>query len=32
MIEDMQLDERTTANLLAESALEWLALNRQDFA
>jgi aminocarboxymuconate-semialdehyde decarboxylase len=31
MIEDMQLDERTTANLLAEAALEWLALNRQDF-
>ena len=31
MIEEMKLDERTTANLLADSALEWLALNRQNF-
>ncbi|MDX1403477.1 MAG: amidohydrolase family protein [Woeseiaceae bacterium] len=31
MIEDMQLDEETTANLLANSALEWLALKRKDF-
>ncbi len=32
MIEDMQLDPETTANLLADSALEWLALPRDRFA
>lgn len=31
MIEDMQLDEQTTANLFANSALEWLAIGREDF-
>ncbi len=31
MIEDMQLEERVTKDLLAESALEWLALKRKDF-
>jgi aminocarboxymuconate-semialdehyde decarboxylase len=31
MIEDMKLDEQTTANLLANSALEWLALRREDY-
>ncbi len=31
MIEDMQLDEQTTANLFANSALEWLALGREEF-
>ena len=31
MIEDMQLDEETTANLLANSALEWLAMTREQF-
>jgi aminocarboxymuconate-semialdehyde decarboxylase len=31
MIESMQLDSKTTADLLADSALEWLALNRRDF-
>jgi aminocarboxymuconate-semialdehyde decarboxylase len=32
MIEEMQLDKRATSNLLADSALEWLALDRQDFS
>lgn len=31
MIESMQLDSKATADLLADSALEWLALNRRDF-
>jgi aminocarboxymuconate-semialdehyde decarboxylase len=31
MIEDMHLDAKTTADLLADSALEWLALRRKDF-
>lgn len=31
MIEEMQLDEKTRKDLLAESALEWLALQRKDF-
>ncbi len=31
MIEDMNLDKQTTANLLANSALEWLALSREDY-
>ncbi len=31
MIEEMQLDEKTRKDLLAESALEWLALHRKDF-
>jgi aminocarboxymuconate-semialdehyde decarboxylase len=31
MIEEMQLNDRTRADLLADSALEWLALNRKDF-
>ena len=32
MIEDMDLDEQTQYNLLANSALEWLALSPKDFA
>lgn len=32
MIEAMRLDEKTKADLLANSALEWLALNDKDFA
>ena len=31
MIEEMNLDQQTTANLFANSALEWLALRREDF-
>jgi len=31
MIEDMQLDAKIHADLLADSALEWLALDRKDF-
>lgn len=31
MIEEMKLDVKTTSDLLADSALEWLALQRQDF-
>lgn len=31
MIEEMNLDEQTVADLFANSALEWLALNREDF-
>lgn len=31
MIEDMRLGEQVTKDLLAESALEWLALQRKDF-
>ncbi len=31
MIEEMKLDAKTTSDLLADSALEWLALQRQDF-
>jgi hypothetical protein len=31
MIEDMQMDDKTRADLLADSALEWLALSRKDF-
>jgi aminocarboxymuconate-semialdehyde decarboxylase len=31
MIEDMQLDDKIRADLLADSALEWLALDRKDF-
>lgn len=31
MIQDMNLDEQTTTNLLANSALEWLALSREDY-
>ena len=31
MIEGMKLDDKTRADLLADSALEWLALNRKDF-
>ena len=31
MIEDMQLDAKIRADLLADSALEWLALDRKDF-
>ena len=31
MIEDMKLDKKTTSDLLADSALEWLALKRKDF-
>jgi aminocarboxymuconate-semialdehyde decarboxylase len=32
MIEEMNLDPETRSNLLADAALEWLALNRKDFA
>ena len=32
MIEDMDLDKQTQYNLLANSALEWLALSPKDFA
>ena len=31
MIEDMDLDDITRSNLLADAALEWLALKRKDF-
>ena len=31
MIEEMDLDDDTRSNLLADSALEWLALKRKDF-
>jgi aminocarboxymuconate-semialdehyde decarboxylase len=31
MIEEMKLDTKTTSDLLADSALEWLALQRKDF-
>ncbi|MDH5345408.1 MAG: amidohydrolase family protein, partial [Gammaproteobacteria bacterium] len=31
MIEEMGLDEATLSDLLAGSALEWLALDRKDF-
>ena len=31
MIEEMQLDQATQSNLLADTALEWLALSRKDF-
>ena len=31
MIEDLQLDAKIRADLLADSALEWLALDRKDF-
>jgi len=31
MIEDMDLDDDTRSNLLADAALEWLALKRKDF-
>lgn len=31
MIESMPLDDKTRSELLADSALEWLALNRKDF-
>jgi aminocarboxymuconate-semialdehyde decarboxylase len=31
MIEEMKLDAKTTSDLLADSALEWLALQRRDF-
>ena len=31
MIEEMDLDDNTRANLLADAALEWLALNRKEF-
>ena len=31
MIEEMRLDTKTSSDLLADSALEWLALQRQDF-
>ncbi len=31
MIEEMQLDTKTSSDLLADSALEWLALQRRDF-
>ena len=31
MIEEMELGEKTRSNLLADSALEWLALLRKDF-
>jgi aminocarboxymuconate-semialdehyde decarboxylase len=31
MIEEMDLDDDTRSNLLADAALEWLALNRKDF-
>jgi len=32
MIEEMNLDDNTRSNLLADAALEWLALKRKDFA
>jgi aminocarboxymuconate-semialdehyde decarboxylase len=31
MIEEMQLDDKTRADLLADAALEWLDRTRQDF-
>jgi aminocarboxymuconate-semialdehyde decarboxylase len=31
MIEEMDLDDRTRSDLLANAALEWLARNREDF-
>jgi len=31
MIEEMDLDDNTRSNLLADAALEWLALNRKEF-
>jgi len=31
MIEEMRLDKKTTSDLLADSALEWLALQRKEF-
>ena len=31
MIEEMDLDDNTRSNLLADAALEWLALKRKDF-
>lgn len=31
MIEEMDLDDDTRSNLLADAALEWLALNRKEF-
>jgi aminocarboxymuconate-semialdehyde decarboxylase len=31
MIEEMRLDTKTSSDLLADSALEWLALQRRDF-
>jgi aminocarboxymuconate-semialdehyde decarboxylase len=31
MIEEMDLDDVTRSNLLADAALEWLALKRKDF-
>jgi len=31
MIESMPLDDKTRSELLADSALQWLALNRKDF-
>ncbi len=31
MIEEMDLDDNTRSNLLADTALEWLALNRKEF-
>lgn len=31
MIEEMGLDDNTRSNLLADAALEWLALNRKEF-
>ena len=31
MIEEMGLDDKTTSDLLADSALEWLAMKRKDF-
>jgi len=32
MIEEMNLNQATRSNLLADAALEWLALSRKDFA
>ena len=31
MIEEMTLDDNTRSNLLADAALEWLALKREEF-
>jgi len=31
MIEEMELDNNTRSNLLADAALDWLALKRKDF-
>ena len=31
MIEDMQLDQKVSADLLHGAALEWLALKKEDF-